>query len=186
MFDRTTKRMAASVNRVVLDQHSSFGRSAYAAHAGRAGDLVLCEQPLLSYGLNSADSSLAELLQLVQQQLERPEHAASSSTCEDGSWQQACAELLAFCRAPTETQDKVLNGMFNTPQGPGNESSAPVRRAALQSNILACMAAQIKAVLQAEGTWRDNSVTQQVLASAADIQRMLLSFELNAHMTTDG
>jgi hypothetical protein len=176
----------ANINSVALGHHSSFGRSAYAAHAIKAGDIVLCEQPLASYCVGTFDPSLAQLLQLVQQQLQHPRHAASSGVCDDGSWEQACVELLAFCRASAHTQDKVLNGMFNTPQNAGEQESAPVRRTQLQSIILSSLATQIKAVLQAEGSWRDDALTKQVLESAAELQRMLLSFELNAHMTDTG
>jgi hypothetical protein len=176
----------ATINSVALGDHSSFGRSAYAANAIKAGELVLREQPLLSYCVGSSDPSLAQLLQLVQQQLQQPEHAASSAVWEDGSWEQACVELLAFCRAPPDTQNKVLNGMFNTPQSTVEQESAPVRRSQLQSTIFASLATQMEAVLQAEGSWRDDGLINQVLGSAADLQRMLLSFELNAHMTDTG
>jgi hypothetical protein len=175
-----------TINRVVLSHHSSFGRSAYAAHAIKAGQLVLCEQPLIRYCVADADPCLAQLLQLVQQQLQQPEHAASSDACEEGSWEQACVELLAFCRASTNTQQKVLNGMFNTPESSGDESSAPVRRTRLQSHLLASLTPQIQAVLQADDSWSGKGLAQQVLGSATELQRMLLSFELNAHMTDDG
>jgi hypothetical protein len=175
-----------TINNVALGHHSSFGRSAYAAHAIKAGELVLREQPLLSYCVGSSDPSLAQLLQLVQQQLQQPEHAASSAVWEDGSWEQACVELLAFCRASAHTQNKVLNGMFNTPQTIVEQESAPVRRTQLQSIILTSLATRIEAVLQAERSWRDDGLIKQVLGSAAELQRMLLSFELNAHMTDTG
>lgn len=176
----------SSSNRIVVRQHGSFGRSAYAAHAIKAGELVVCEYPLLYYSLGSFDASLTQLLQLVQQQLQAPEHAASSSACDEASWQQACVELLAFCRAPTDTQKKVLNNMFNTPQGPGSCESAPVCRTGLQARLIASLADAVKDLLCAEGSWREGSLAAKVLGSADEMQRLLLSFELNAHMADDG
>jgi hypothetical protein len=179
-------RLADSNSRVVVRQHSSFGRSAYAAHTIKAGELVLCEYPLIHYRVGSTDASLAQLLQLLQQQLPAPEHAASSSACDNGSWEQACVELLAFCRAPADIQAKVLKNMFNTPQGPGIEDSAPVRRTRLQATVLVSLADAMRALLCSEGSWRCDSLAAQVLGSAAEMQRMLLSVELNAHMADDG
>jgi hypothetical protein len=173
-------------SKVVVEQHGSFGRSAYATSPIKAGELVVCEQPLLHYCVGRVDASLAQLLQLARQQLQTPEHAASSSACEDVSWEQACVQLLAFCTAPATTQHRVLNDMFNAPEGPGINDSALIRRTALQASVLVSLAGPVIALLRDEGSWSDGSLAAEVLSSAAEMQRMLLSFELNAHMTDSG
>jgi hypothetical protein len=53
------------VSKVIVQPTGSFGRSAFAAVAISAGELVLCEDPILFYDNRGGDSVVEGVLTLV-------------------------------------------------------------------------------------------------------------------------
>lgn len=105
--------LTSSSSKVVVAPHSKFGLSAYAAVPIAAGELVLSEPPLVQYQIGT-DHLVPQLLQLVLQQQQRQQlHRGSKLQLPAWDWQNACAALLAFCRATESTQTQLLEGMHN-------------------------------------------------------------------------
>lgn len=169
-------------HKVVVQAHPIFGRSAFATVPIAAGELVLCEEPLLAW--SSADAAakraVGGVLAAVQQQL-RSHPSPEAARIHADDWESTVGIYLSFCRAPEALQQQVLREM----QSSGLEDAAPVRRSRIQAGVLAALAPRIAALLEEADSEAaaggSGSGSGAVSSDAELIQRVLLAAELNGH-----
>lgn len=172
---------------VKIQQHSLFGRSAFAAEAIRAGDTVICETPLLF-----ASTEQCEVLERVFQALQQ----AALRQCGGFKYHPeiywvACAEYVSFLQAPGDVQQQVLQDCHNQADA-GMDSSCTLRQQHQIAHLLASISSEVAAALGADCQLAQRSRTAnsnskaRVLNDPSDVQKVLLAFELSAHHTDAG
>jgi hypothetical protein len=116
-------------------------------------------------------------------------HGAQMIHMED--WASALNFYLAYCKASEETQQLVLQEMWNSPTGEDVENASPVRRTRVEAQAFAGMAPEITKVLKifAAVAASSGGAAAEVKPASDDpevVQRVLLASELNVHTMGGG
>ncbi len=193
------------VDAVTVRDHPEFGRSAFAVRDIKAGEMVICEDPLLRLDDGQSAKGVAGLLRAIEKFLSSSpaRHelldgrlAAEASRIHESDWASACGFYLAFCRAAPDVRAAVLNDMFSDP-GASLEDTAPVARSRVQATVLAAIAPDVERLLSilsavggaaaaaGEAGTASKATTPAAAAAAvrdaATLQKLLLAVELNVH-----
>eukprot|EP00882_Tetradesmus_deserticola_P023423 GHRQ01025489.1.p1 GENE.GHRQ01025489.1~~GHRQ01025489.1.p1 ORF type:complete len:191 (+),score=111.43 GHRQ01025489.1:594-1166(+) len=120
-----------------------------------------------------------------------PELHHDAAIIHQDDWATAINFYLAYCTASTETQQLVLQEMFNSPTGEDVQTASPVRRTAVEAQVVAGMAPEISKVLRiiAAVAASSGGTAAEVTPASDDpelVQRVLLASELNVHSMGGG
>ncbi|WIA10294.1 hypothetical protein OEZ85_010488 [Tetradesmus obliquus] len=181
-------------NRTTVKDHSSYGRSAFASENIKRGELVICEEPLLSFNATADSKVVIGLMKQLQAYLEaHRELLPEASMIHQDDWASTLNFYLAYCKADEATQQLVLQEMFNTPGGDDVASASPLRRTAVEAQAFAGMAPEITKVLKifaAVAASSSGAAAAAEVKPASDdpqlVQRVLLASELNVHSMGGG
>jgi len=173
--------------KVQIHEHPLFGRSAFAAQAIRAGDTVICETPLLF-----ASTEQCKVLDCVFCALQQALLQYSGLRYHPEIYWVACAQYVSFLQAPDDVQRQVLQECHNQADI-GIDSSCTLRQQRQIAQLLASISSEVAVALadnaghctQGPQTAVADSAAR-VLTDPADIEKVLLAFELNAHHTDAG
>jgi hypothetical protein len=149
--------------------------------------LYLLQEPLLSIGSPVESKVVVSLMKQLEGHLKaHPELHHGASMIHQEDWAAALNFYLAYCKASEETQQLVLQEMFNSPTGEDVEDAAPLRRTLVEAQAFAGMAPEITKVLKifAAVAASSGGTAAEVKPASDDpqlVQRVLLASELNVH-----
>jgi hypothetical protein len=146
---------------------------------------------MFSHANNDSKVVIGLMKQLQTYLKAHPELHNEAALIHQEDWATALSYYISYCKASEETQQLVLQEMFNSPTGEDVQTAAPLRRTAAEAKVLAGMAADITKVLKifaavAAGSGGTAAEVKPAIDDPETVQRVLLASELNVHTMGGG